>query len=400
MKMKAQYDALIIGAGLSGLHCARRLAEGGASVLLADRKEDLGKGVHTTGIFVRKTFEDFSFPAGSLGRAVAKVRLYSPGLRAIELESDLPEYRIGDMALIYRSLLAECRDLGVEFIGGARYSASIADRSRRGGSIVRLKKDGENIDIRTKVLIGADGTGSIVAKDLELDRNTEWIVGCEQVVEGVPGRREPALHCFLDAELAPGYIAWIADDGEECHIGVGGYPERFDPKPSLAEFSRRVVPRILDTRGGRVTERRGGKIPVGGVLKNISNERGLLIGDAAGAVSPLTAGGLDPCLRLSEYAAETVLARLTSGRPDLLKAYSGKMFRRKFIPRLLLRTILRTVKYQVQFELLFRAITTRPGRFFAEKIFYRRASFPDISATHPARRAIAEAVEAGRGRPV
>jgi len=394
--VRDSYDVLIVGAGLAGLQCAKRLAQGGATVLIVDAKQDVGDSVHTTGIFVRKTFEDFDFPAGALGRPITKVRLYSPSLRAIELESDAPEYRIGDMALIYRSLLADCRDLGVDFLAGTRYSASIADRRGNGESFVRLNRAGRRFDVRTKVLIGADGARSRVAADLDLDRNHEWIVGYEEVLKGFPVRREPALHCFLDAELAPGYIAWIADDGEECHIGVGGYPERFDPKGALADFRSRVVPRVLDTTGAEVAESRGGKIPVGGVLKNIACERGLLVGDAAGAVSPLTAGGLDPCLRLSEYASETVLARLATGDPGLLRAYSGRMFRSKFIPRLALRALLKSVKFQAQFEFVFRAVTMGPGKFAAEKIFYRRASFPDISAEHPLRQAVANGLKAGK----
>ena len=391
--MGREYDVVIIGAGLAGLCCARQLAEGGAKVLIVDAKRDVGESVHTTGIFVRKTFEDFSFPAGALGKSITKVRLYSPSLRQIELESDAPEYRIGDMALIYRSVLAECIDLGVSFSGGTRYSASIPDRFRQGGSVVRLNRAGERFDVRTKVLIGADGTDSNVAKDLELDTNFEWIVGYEQVLKLDGPDREPMLHCFLDAELAPGYIAWIADDGEELHVGVGGYPERFDPRSALKTFLSRVAPQVIDLSAAEVVETRGGKIPVGGVLSKIACDRGLLIGDAAGAVSPLTAGGLDPCLRLSAYAAETVLARIAADEPEVLRAYSGKIFRSKFIPRLALRALLRSVKFQAQFEFLFRAIRTMPGRFIADKIFYRRASFPDLAPGHPLRRAAVEGVD-------
>lgn len=391
-EIEREYDVVIIGAGLAGLCCARRLAEGGAKVLIADAKRDVGESVHTTGIFVRKTFEDFDFPAGALGRPINKVRMYSPSLKQIELESDSPEYRIGNMALIYRSVLAECVELGVTFAGGTRYSASIPDRFRKGGSVVRLIQSGERFDVRTKVLIGADGADSNIARDLELETNLEWLVGYEQVLKLAGPDREPKLHCFLDVELAPGYIAWIADDGEELHIGVGGYPERFDPRSALKRFLSEVVPQVIDLSGAEILETRGGKIPVGGVLSRIACDRGLLIGDAAGAVSPLTAGGLDPCLRLSEYAAETVLTRLASENPGSLKGYSGRIFRTKFIPRLALRALLRSVKFQAQFEFLFQAIRTWPGRFIADKIFYRRASFPDLAPGHPLRNAAFESV--------
>ncbi len=64
------FDVVIIGAGLAGLQCAKLLSQRGAKILLVDRKSDLAKGIHTTGIFVRKTLEDFEFPPATLGKAV------------------------------------------------------------------------------------------------------------------------------------------------------------------------------------------------------------------------------------------------------------------------------------------------------------------------------------------
>ena len=89
-----QFDVVIIGAGLAGLECAKRLALGNAAVLLVDRKEDLTKGVHTTGIFVRKTFEDFDFPPETLGTAISDVTLYSPKLRSFDMTSEKAEFRV------------------------------------------------------------------------------------------------------------------------------------------------------------------------------------------------------------------------------------------------------------------------------------------------------------------
>jgi len=48
-----QFDVVIIGAGLAGLQCARRLSQTGHRILLVDHKQKLNQSVHTTGIFVR-----------------------------------------------------------------------------------------------------------------------------------------------------------------------------------------------------------------------------------------------------------------------------------------------------------------------------------------------------------
>ncbi|QQS43037.1 MAG: NAD(P)/FAD-dependent oxidoreductase [Acidobacteriota bacterium] len=393
-----EFDAVIIGAGLAGLHTARRLSASGVSVLLVDRKEDIGARVHTTGIFVRKTFEDFDFPEGSLGIPISKVVLYSPLMRRLELESPAPEFRIGRMDVLYRSILADANRFGAEFLNGARFAGSVPDRSRKGGSLVRVEKKGVIDNIRTRVIIGADGVGSAVARDLGLDTNSKWIVGYEKVFTRSAGSAEPRLHCFLSAGFAPGYIAWIADDGKECHVGVGGYPDRFDPSEALSRFIDSRAAEILDRNDLTETESRGGRIPVGGILKRIANKRGLLIGDAAGAVSPLTAGGLDPCLRLSDFAAEAVIARTRTDKPKVLLNYSGDIFEKDFSTKLIMRAGLRFLKFDFQYEWFFRALSSSPGRMLARKIFFRRSSFPDVSSSDPRRKRVLESIDAAGAR--
>ena len=76
-----QYDVIVVGAGLAGLQCARLLGKQGMRVLLVDRKPALQQSIHTTGIFVRRTLEDFDFPEdclGSGGAACAAVFSRSP----------------------------------------------------------------------------------------------------------------------------------------------------------------------------------------------------------------------------------------------------------------------------------------------------------------------------------
>lgn len=368
------YDAVIIGAGLAGLQCAKLLSRQGAKILLVDRKTDLKKGIHTTGIFVRKTFEDFDFPPETLGKAVRRVKLYSPNLKAIDLQSEKDEFRVGKMGLIYDALLEEAVMNGVQF---ARATAYRGIEIIENETVVKLEKRGEISEVKTRVLIGADGANSRVAKDLGLDVNKELIVGYEEVYASNGANKEPVLHCFLDAKLAPGYLAWITDDGEEIHVGVGGYAARFNPREALNSFKQKTQ-KIFDSSDFQLTETRGGQIPVGGVLKNIASARGLLIGDASGAVSPLTAGGLDPALRLSKLAAEIVAERLKTDNPQVLLKYSGELFRARFVSRLWMRKILKTLNNQRILEIGFMFLRSKIGQKIARHIFFGRGSFPDL----------------------
>ncbi|CAA9383774.1 MAG: FIG01133694: hypothetical protein [uncultured Pyrinomonadaceae bacterium] len=371
------YDVVIIGAGLAGLQCAKLLARCGATILLVDRKTDLTKGIHTTGIFVRKTLEDFDFPPGTLGKPVRNVTLYSPRLKSINLTSEKDEFRVGKMGKLYQSFLQDCLENGAEFSNGTRY-VSAETGEQKNETIIKLEKGGEAFEVRTRVLVGADGANSRVAKDLKLDENQEWIVGYEEVFHANSSAKEPRLECFLDAEVAPGYLAWIADDGEEIHIGVGGYAAGFNPRRALEKFKERAAGKIIDLKNAKLVETRGGRIPVGGVLRRIAGENGLLIGDAADAVSPLTAGGLDPCLRLSAMAANVIFERLQTDNPTVLLNYSGELFRARFVSRLWMRRIIATVSNQKLLELGFAFLRGRIGRRFAKHVFFGRGSFPDV----------------------
>src|SRR5690242_8808954 len=121
IKYFVHFDTAVVGAGLAGLHCARLLASRGLRVLLIDRKRSLADGIHTTGIFVRKTWEDFPLPDEQLGRPIREVTLYSPARRAMQLTADHDEFRIGRMSWIYLHLLEQCARAGVRFLPHTRF---------------------------------------------------------------------------------------------------------------------------------------------------------------------------------------------------------------------------------------------------------------------------------------
>jgi flavin-dependent dehydrogenase len=371
-----EYDVVIVGAGLAGLQCARLLGRQGLRVLLVDRKRQLDQSIHTTGIFVRRTLEDFDIPEDCLGPAVRHVTLYSPARRKLELASPHDEFRIGRMGRLYQRMLENCLRAGVEWMPATSYAGHYSLRDK---VVVRLDGNYSSRWVRVRYLVGADGAASRVAKSLQLDANREWIVGVEDVLSDVPFAGPPRLHCFIDPEMAPGYLAWLALDGEEAHLGVGGYPSMFDPIKALEKL-RGSLREIVDLREAKHIERRGGRIPVGGVLRKIANREGLLIGDAAGAVSPLTAGGLDPCMRLSTLAAQIIAKYLETGEPEALGLYSGDLFRARFASRLWMRRLVATIHQPALVEAACATLRLPLINRFAWHVFFGRGSFPDVEA--------------------
>jgi flavin-dependent dehydrogenase len=365
-------DVLVVGAGLAGLHTARLLAERGHEVVLAERRPGLAGAIRTTGIFVRKTLDDFPLPPGCLGPPIRRVLLYPPDLRRpVALDSDRDEFRVGDMGPLYLATARAAVDAGVRIELGTRYAG------RREGASLLVGPSGP-VRVRARFVVGADGARSRVARDLGLDRNAHLLVGAEEVFPVPDGGGVPTFHCVLDPSLAPGYLAWVVNDGRHAHVGVAGYADRFPIglRGALGRF-RRSAPGLAGVGPPDDVERRGGPIPVGGLLRRISCGKGLLVGDAAGAVSPLTAGGLDPCLRQSVLAADVLDEALRAHRPQALARYDGAALRARFRGRLALRHGLAQVRTPGLATAVFPLLRTPLGRAAARRILFGDRSFPD-----------------------
>ncbi|MGR6923967.1 NAD(P)/FAD-dependent oxidoreductase [[Actinomadura] parvosata] len=418
-------DVLVVGAGLAGLRTAGLLARRGLDVLVVDRRRSLSAGIRTTGIFVRRTLDDFDLPDQLLGPGIRDVLLYPPSRRApVRLTSDRDEYRVADMAGVYEHARRAAEAAGAQVLLGVRYTGtserpdtgparhpdagparsaeSVTDRrpdagparrpddrpttcpgagqagSAGGGAGRRVVWLAGAEPVMARFVVGADGARSRVASDLGLDVNRRFLVGAEIVHPIAPGPGAPAFHCVLDPRIAPGYLGWVVDDGRHAHVGVAGYPEamRSGVRHLLEVFAEDAPGHAPPT--GPV-ERRGGPIPVGGVLRRLACPAGLLVGDAAGAVSPLTAGGLDPCLRMSELAATVTAEWLRTGDESVLRQYDGNALRARFRGRLLLRRAFAGLRSPAAVEAAVAGLRGRAGRGLAARVLFGDGSFPDVT---------------------
>ena len=304
-------DLIIVGAGFAGLACAQSAVRRGLRTWVLERKPAVGTRVHTTGLLVKEAAEDWDAPL-RLTRKIHGVRLYAPSLAHVDLDSPGYYFLATDTPALLRWFAREAQRAGAVIVTGRPFQG--AQRIEAG---IELADSG----LRARYLAGADGPSSSVAREFQLDVNRQFLVGMEVELQDVRGVDEDRLHCFLDSQLAPGYIGWVIP-------GVGGITQvglacRRPHRPDLRAF-RRKLEKLFDFSRAQVVERRGGLIPVGGPIERFSTDRVLLVGDAAGLVSPLTAGGIHTALESGWRAGHAIADFLLDGGVDPARALQSR----------------------------------------------------------------------------
>ncbi|MDE2182536.1 MAG: NAD(P)/FAD-dependent oxidoreductase [Alphaproteobacteria bacterium] len=348
--MIRKFDVVIVGGSFAGLACARTAALRGLKVAVIDAKAEPGARVCTTGIIVKEACDDFDLPA-TLMRKVRGVRLYAPDDRALDLHAPGYFFQSTDTPGLMRWLAGEAERAGAELLYGRSYEGAL--EHERGVALPSL-------GLHAGFLVGADGARSRVAEHFGLGRNRRFLAGLEIECEPleIDGR---FLHCFADSKIAPGYIAWAVPGVGLTQIGVAA---RRPAKPDLGGLLRRLKA-ICDVREIRVVSRRSGLIPTGGVVGPLGGRRVMLIGDAAGTVSPVTGGGIHTALRFGRRAAQLISDYLRDRGPQPASVFAREVPR--FRMKLAMRTLLDLAPPNV---LINAALMTRPMRSLAQRLYF------------------------------
>ena len=298
----SDHDLAIVGAGFAGLACARAAASRGLSTIVLDRKPEPGAKPHTTGLLVREVADDLR-PPPAIVRRIDRIRLYAPNLSHVDLTSPGYYFLATDTGAMMRWLANQAREAGARL--ALHTEVRGIDRSS-------LRHKVWPCGVRANYVVGADGPRSRVARAAGLGVNRLFLVGLEAHFTGVRGVDPRCLHCFLDSHLAPGYIAWAVPGVHGVQIGLAcRQPHRPDLRGLVDHLST-----LFDFREAREVSRRGGLIPVGGPVRPLARDRVLLIGDAAGLVSPLTAGGIHTALSSGRLAGHAIADHLQEGQPE------------------------------------------------------------------------------------
>jgi flavin-dependent dehydrogenase len=207
----AHVDLLVVGASFAGLACARAAALAGLSVMVLEKKSSAGAKLHTTGIIVKDAVDTVPWLAEvppALVRRIDGVRLYSPDMRHVDLHAPGYWFWATDAPTLLDWMVGSARASGVDVQLGSLFEQALWLNGRWEIPLAHGPCHGTCISAR--YIVGADGPHSRVAKALGLSRNTRFLYGVEHEYQGA--RMEPGfLHCFIDRQLAPGYIGWALD---------------------------------------------------------------------------------------------------------------------------------------------------------------------------------------------
>jgi len=303
-------DCVVVGASFAGLACATALARAGLHVTVLEKRADVGEKLRTTGIIVKDAVDQIALldklPQRYLHR-IPGVRLYAPDLRHVDLDAPGYYFLATDTPEVMRWLAEQAREAGAE----VRCSAAFRG-ARRTDSGFEIEGLGS-----TRYIVGADGPHSIVARHFSLGSSRRYLFGIEYDYAGVQVPDAGRLHCFLDRRIAPGYIGWMLASPTGAQVGLAYRMRGASRRPDeMMQAFLDKIERIADLRQLQPTSVRAGKIPCGGLVSPLGARRLLLVGDAAGMVSPVTAGGIHTALKHGLAAGHAIADFLEGRRED------------------------------------------------------------------------------------
>jgi digeranylgeranylglycerophospholipid reductase len=294
-------DALVVGAGPSGLLAAKEIASHGFSVKILEEHTRVGVPSHCAGLISIEGLKRIGVEASSsfVQNTIYGGRIYSPDGQCIEVRDTLPRAHVVARAALDQLFAERTIDAGAELITGRK-----AERLTTGDSAVR-GVSGASWAEKARLVIDAEGPSRRLAKQAGFVTNRqEPLLG---VNTEVTCEIDPTMvEVWFGSEIAPSFFAWVIPTSDK-QARVGLATKKGDPTKLLTKFVKKRFS-SADSPSPRT-----GQVLTDGPVRMTAFPGLLLVGDAAGHVKPTTGGGVVLGGLCAIEAGKTAVKALESG---------------------------------------------------------------------------------------
>ena len=315
------YDVIIIGAGPSGSGAALYAHRHGLNALVLEkdkfpRDKICGDAISGKSMTILKDLNLLEEACKLPSAIVDSITFSSPDHLDVNIKFFQEENRQLPSGLVMRRevfdnfLFNKVKEVNPNVIENFSVTDLLIEDDKVYG--VRGKDAvGNEHSFKGKIIIGADGFNSIVARKTGIYNHDSkhWVVALRQYYKKVKGlKKQIELH-FVD-DVQPGYL-WIfpLEDGK-ANVGIGMHhsslkKRKIDLKQALKKAIQSPYFEDRFKEAVPLEEPRGWNLPVGSMHRKCYGNGFMLLGDAAGLIDPFSGEGIGNALYSARIAIDT-----------------------------------------------------------------------------------------------
>lgn len=317
--MKNYYDIIVVGAGPAGSMAARFASELGVSVLLLEKDRDVGYPVRCGEAANKKSIEEFIDSNQKwIAAKINKFSLNSPDGTEAVVEFQETGYILERRIFDYE-LAKTASNAGAEILTRAYVNGLLFDDDKVSG--VKYEFNGEQKEVRAKIVIAADGVESRVGRWAGLETHCDFrdMECCVQITASNLNVNSDTCYFYFGKEFAPNGYFWIFPKGENiANIGLG-VSGLIGKKKSASSFLNSFMEKRYPNAS--ILTKIAGGVPCSPTLKKISAPGIMLAGDAAHQVNPLSGGGITSGMIGGSIAGRIAGESMKMNKPDHIFSY-------------------------------------------------------------------------------
>jgi geranylgeranyl diphosphate/geranylgeranyl-bacteriochlorophyllide a reductase len=265
-----------------------------------------------------RLLSEFAIPEAILVARATSARMISPASNRV----DMPVGK-GFVGMVDRGSFDEWLRVRAAEAGAERRTGRF-ERIEQGADGVAVivyaeGRDGPRTRVRARMIIGADGARSAVARSaFPASETPPFVYAYHEIIESPLDQRfdfdGSRCDVYYQGRVSPDFYGWIFPHGAQTSVGVGSANKGFALRDAVGGLRRDTgLDSCVTVRG------EGAPIPLKPRKRWDNGHNLILAGDAAGVVAPASGEGIYYAMASGRMVAQAVDHSLATGNPKALR---------------------------------------------------------------------------------